>query len=639
MKILDAQIRLEEVEEVLIKAKKNKAPGEDRVTYEFFVHATIRFKEMLVAVYNKIMTEGIVEDSYLKSLIFPIFKKGNRNEVQNYRGISFMNVVVKIFVGVLKNRLTEWEQKGKILNEYQAGFRKGYSTNDNIFNLVSIIRIKMEERKKVYCFFVDFRAAFDRVDRRALFYKLHMIGISTKFLRVLKALYEDTKAAVWDGESISDWFRTSWGVKQGCILSPDLFAFMLNDLHDNLASGGVKIDEILIRILLYADDLVIMAEDSAELQAMINNFSSYCMKWNLIVNMDKSKIMIFRKGGGRRSRDEKWVLDGREIEVVNKYKYLGIILTPGLAMKENLADRVKMAKASINSAWKSFLNNREISFYPKYQLFKAVARSIVCYGAQVWGYEAYEELEKFQRYFIKRVLGLPDRTPNYMIRIESGLDNMFAFTFKCHMEYITKVFHVYEDDRLPKMLAKIVLRKNIGWAAEWGKFADDFRINIGEVWNNAGNMRIKAREILARLGETKKIEAITKALESSHHVYPLLNYDTSTTYFTKFTNPTKVRWIFKARGGLIGLNASIWRKNERRLCTMCNMREVEDIIHFLGRCPVLGSWRRKYFNEPRISQIKCIDILNGKDNAWDNLYSYLVEAWWYRQTLILEYNT
>lgn len=603
------------------------------------MHASAKFKKLLAIAYERMMNNGAVEDGYLKAIVFPIFKKGNRNEVQNYRGVSFMNVVVKIFAGVLKNRLTLWEQKYKILNEFQAGFRKGYSTNDNIFNLTNIIQIKTADKGKVYCFFVDFRAAFDSIDRQALFYKLHMLGVSTKFLRILRALYEGTSAAVWDGECISDWFQTTMGVKQGCILSPDLFAFFLNDLHDSLECGGICIEEILIRVLLYADDLVIMSDNAKALQSMIEKFSLYCKKWNLVVNLDKSKIVIFRKGGGRRSKNENWFIDGREIEIVAKYKYLGMILTPGLSWRDNFCDRVKTAKVSINSSWKSFLHDPAISFSAKYELFKAVARTIVGYGAQVWGYEPHEEVEKFQRYFIKRVLGLPERSPNYMIKIEAGIDNMFIYTLKCHMDYILQVLYVYEDHRLPKKIARIMINNNVGWFSEWMKISQEYGVNIDLEADNLRSMRVKSRELLGRIAEDKVGEARSRALASSCILYRQLNFNLSTRYITKYISTRKIRWIFKARGGLIGLNASMWREGERRLCSMCNLREEENVMHFLGICPILSEWRRKFFNSSILSQAECIDILNGVGNTWDNLYKYLVAAWKYRECLIAEFNT
>lgn len=550
-----------------------------------------------------------------------------------------MDVVVKVFAGILKHRLEKWEHEHGIISEYQAGFRKGYSTTDNIFNLFSIIKIKMASGKKVYGFFVDFRAAFDSIDRRALFYKLHSMGISTKFLRVLRSLYEGTMAAVWNGETMSDWFNTTRGVKQGCILSPVLFSFLLNDLHDSLGSGGIFIEELVIRVLLYADDLIILAENPEMLQRLINRLVDYCKKWNLVINLDKSKIMVFRKGAGRRANNERWFLGTNEIEVVNRYKYLGVVITPGLSMGENLSDRVKTAKISLNASWRSFLNNSEIDFGPKYELFKAVARTVCTYGAQVWGCYKYEELEKFQRYFIKSMYGIPERTPNYMITIETGLDPMYIYTLKCHMDYMHTVFHSYEDHRLPKILAKKVLAKKIFWFEEWEKLSDKFNVNLREVFYEDRVMREKTRLLLSRIALEHKRIAKNKSQESSERVYRHLDFMQGTSYLVKIRDVKKIRWIFKARGDLLGLNANPWRNGERRFCTLCNLREDENIVHFLAKCPILSEIRRHYFKVSTMQEEVCFAILNATFCSWDILYRYLIEAWRYREMLIAEYNS
>ncbi|XP_059217473.1 uncharacterized protein LOC131994683 [Stomoxys calcitrans] len=122
--LLDKEITVEEVKRMLQKVKLNKAPGEDRIPYEFFVNATDEFISELVQVYNTMYTNGIVDESFIKTVIFPIHKKGNVNETKNYRGISFMNSVAKIFMGVLNERLQLWIEERNILVEYQAGFRK-----------------------------------------------------------------------------------------------------------------------------------------------------------------------------------------------------------------------------------------------------------------------------------------------------------------------------------------------------------------------------------------------------------------------------------------------------------------------------------------------------------------------------------
>jgi len=212
-----------------------------------------------------------VPKSFQKAIIFPIFKKGDPKVTSNYRGICFQNALAKVFSALLLERLKNWVKNNNILTEFQAGFRKGYSTVDNIFSLTSIARSYIDSGKKLYAFFVDFRAAFDSTNRRTLNYQLSNIGISTAFLNVLQSLYTDNLAAVWDGEQLSEWLTTKAGVKQGCLLSPLLFSLFLNVITDSLPCG-IQICGCSIKVLLYADDIVILAKSPVELQTMINDY-------------------------------------------------------------------------------------------------------------------------------------------------------------------------------------------------------------------------------------------------------------------------------------------------------------------------------------------------------------------------------
>lgn len=109
---------------------------------------------------------------------------------------------------------------------------------------------------------------------------MYGMDVSTKFLKLLENLYTNTKSAVWDGEAKSDYFETQSGVKQGCLLSPLLFALFLNDLHDALG-GGLFIGDKNIRLSLYADDIVILADNPNIFQRMINRLEDYCKSWSL----------------------------------------------------------------------------------------------------------------------------------------------------------------------------------------------------------------------------------------------------------------------------------------------------------------------------------------------------------------------
>ncbi|XP_075157502.1 uncharacterized protein LOC142230757 [Haematobia irritans] len=125
--ILDCEITMSELKSVLKKFKMNKAPGEDRIPYEHIVNATNSFHEHLLKRYNTILSTGNMDNKFNRSVIFPIHKKGDTSQPQNYRGIAFMNCLAKTMVGILNERLSLWAEYHNILVEYQAGFRRGYS--------------------------------------------------------------------------------------------------------------------------------------------------------------------------------------------------------------------------------------------------------------------------------------------------------------------------------------------------------------------------------------------------------------------------------------------------------------------------------------------------------------------------------
>jgi len=131
-------------------------------------------------------------------------------------------------------------------------------------------------------------------------------------------LYKETESQVWDGCTLSESFSINTGVRQGCLLSPVLFALYLNDLAESLP-GGVVVAGTNIKVLLYADDIALIADNQADLQKMINALFNYCQKWSLNVNLQKSKILIFRKGP--RQPANIWKYGNEVIETVNSYKY------------------------------------------------------------------------------------------------------------------------------------------------------------------------------------------------------------------------------------------------------------------------------------------------------------------------------
>lgn len=634
---LDGPYILLELESVLKNLKVNKAPGSDSVPTEFFKYGSPLLKQCTLDAINKWFDSNDLKYEN-KAIIIPIYKKGDRTSVQNYRGISLTNSVDKIAAGLLYSRLKKYIEANNVLNESQAGFRSGYSTADNIFSLTNIIKIKWNMGiKKVFCFFVDFRSAFDCVDRATLFYKLQNTGLSSKFLNCISKMYNNTLNSVWDGSELSHLFETYTGVKQGCILSPVLFSLFLNDLSESIG-GGVIINNIRINVLMYADDIVVLSECPNELQKMINNLYNYTTNWNLKVNLTKSQIMIFNKGGRKYLDYKEWYFGNEKVDIVGSYKYLGVLFKNNLNFNEHIAQRTSIAKFSINDLWSKFVGNAYIDFESKMKFFNAGIRSILCYSSEVFGYIQYDQIEKVQRSFTKRALSLPSKTPNYLLHVECGLQDIFLYTFQTHTKYISKILTEYNDNRFPKQIALAAIGVNIDWWNIWINLGNECNLkwenlykNI-ELWNkNIKNMNYFLKNKFFQ----KSVERARST--QTHGVFDKLLYFNGNGIFRTKLSIDKIKLIIKARASFLKLNYAPWRNSNQKICSVCNLRENEDIIHFLGKCPIYKHLRKHYFSEHFLDEQKVIDVLNG-GQGWDNLFKYLKYTTEERNELISEFN-
>ena len=261
-----------------------------------------------VKLFNIIFEGAVIPESWLIGEILPIYKnKGEKSNPENYRPITLLSCIGKLFTAIINSRLNAFADSHEVITNSQAGFRKGYSTADNIFIVNSLIEIMKASSKKLYCVFIDFRQAFDSVWRLGLWHKLISYNITGKCFRLIRSMYENIKSRVKYINGKSQFFPCTVGVRQGENLSPFLFAIFLNDLEFYFTQRGIpginlEFNEndifmfLQIFLLLYADDTVIFAESPEELQNALNAFSDYCDLWKLTVNVSKTKLLIISHG-------------------------------------------------------------------------------------------------------------------------------------------------------------------------------------------------------------------------------------------------------------------------------------------------------------------------------------------------------
>uniref|UniRef100_A0A146MDJ5 RNA-directed DNA polymerase from mobile element jockey n=1 Tax=Lygus hesperus TaxID=30085 RepID=A0A146MDJ5_LYGHE len=638
--LIDKPFDMDELQAVLGGAKENKAPGIDRIPVEFYKFAPDNYLQRMLDLFNSMYDTGSVPQDFGTSIVFPLHKKGDINDVKCYRGLSFINSMAKILAGLLLGRLQSFVDSRNIMSEAQTGFRKGYSTVDAIFTLTNLVHLQFSKgpRKKVFAFFVDYRGAFDRVRHDLLFEKLDNMGVSQKFLKFLSAMYGIGRATVWGREGLSRYFDVEQGVKQGCLLSPLLFALFINDLTDALVCG-VAVGSQVIPALLYADDVVVVAESREDLQRNIDALHGYCTRWSLEVNLEKSKIVVFRRGG-RLAGQDKWYYGSNELDIVSSFRYLGVSLTPALSFTGHLRDKASASKTAINSIYRSFFKQNSIPINAKYKVFMAAVRTILTYAAQIWGYKYYGVVEQVQIQFVKMICSLPLNTPNYMVYLEADVDPVFFFTLALHCGYIKKVLKMPES-RFPKIVALEAINKNTSWAKELRNLAGRVGCAFDLDVCNLRQCDSHLDSLLAACKVTHRDEIMVRALQSSNLLYSQLDLNVHPLDMKneRPEHPLYVRrWLVKLRGSLLGLNHRPFLPlaDRREDCSMCNMRELEDVHHFLGVCPVLGEFRYACFGSWVLTRERVITILNG--DCMGQMAKYCSVAWRYRAELVREFN-
>ena len=314
------------------------------------------------------------------------------------------------------------ELREKICDE-QNGFRPGRSCEDHIYLLNSAINMSLAENKQVFGCFVDFKQAFDRIDRDCLWYKLISAGVKGRIYGAIKALYDNVKSSVKlnTGLGVTNTFPVNNGLKQGCKLSTSMFNIYIYDLccEINNLQCGVKIGESRVSILMYADDIVLISNSAIRLQKMLDCLSQWCKKWRMSLNENKTKIIHFRKKITRRGNFIFKCCD-KVIQYTCNYKYLGLWFNEFNDMSFAAKEIAKSATRALGVIICKHKSLGGLSYTCFKKLYDTGVESILRYGAGVWGNKEHRILSSVQNKAARYLLGVQKTCSNIAVMGELG---------------------------------------------------------------------------------------------------------------------------------------------------------------------------------------------------------------------------
>ena len=632
--IMFQELNMPFTHEELIKSikqlKNNKAGGPDMHLNEFFIHGKDILVPYLVTLFNKIFELGYFPETWSDGFIVPLHKKGSLNDVNNYRGITLLSALGKLFTRVLNNRLTDWAEKYSVYIESQAGFRSNMGTSDNIFALHGLITHMLNSKQQLFCAFVDFSKAFDYVTRENLWSKLIKLGIRGKILNIIRSIYENVKSRVKYMNKLSNSFECKLGVRQGECLSPFLFSMFVNDLEDVFVQNGVNgVDVYMFKLflILYADDIVIFANCQEELQANLDILYTYCNKWNLLVNSKKTKVMIFKKGG-RLPNNLSFTYGGDQLEIVKKFVYLGIVFTTGGSFSEaqnTLAGQALKAIFKLNKYLRKFTT---IKVSHKLELFDKLVLPILNYGCETWGFHSGTALERVQLQFCKQLLGVKKCTQNDFIYGELGRTPLQNHRYYTVVKYWLKILQA-DSKRYIKIIYNTLYRdiSNKPTSINWVSLLRDllFRLGFPEVWyhQSVGDVKLFLHLVKQRIHD-QFLQNWSSRLDNSSRAifYSRIANFSFQPYIDMLNNRQTRNSLARLRlsSHRLCIETGRWSKPVStplvdRKCTFCNT--LEDEYHFVMECCLFADLRKQllpkyYWSRPNM--YKFVELLKSEND-------------------------
>ena len=412
---------LEEVTAAICKLKNGRAPGPDGIPAELLKFAVIPVARALHSIFLSVWRTGRIPGDWKDGIIVTLYKgKGPKTDCSSYRPITLLSVPGKVFAHVLLARIQPLLDK--VRRPHQSGFTAGRSTIDAILALRLLSELHREFNRPLNVAYLDIKAAFDSVDRRALWKALRSTGVPDILIDLIAALHENTGTQVRSGKNLSNRFHTSSGVRQGCILAPALFSIAIDWIINHMSTKpGINVGAYRFTDLVYADDTTFFVSSPLDAIECLSCFNSSSSVLGLRVSWAKTKLQNIGSG----SHPPDITVDGNTVEQVDNFTYLGSIQSSNGGSQVDIKRRIALA-SSVMSSLQQVWRDRYLSLATKIRVYQTLVLPVLLYACETWTILAADtkRLEAFHMKCQRQIMKIrwQDHVRNSEVSALTGLD-------------------------------------------------------------------------------------------------------------------------------------------------------------------------------------------------------------------------
>ena len=492
--------------------------------------------------------------------------------------------------------------------------------------LKTLITEYIRNKGRLYATFIDFKKAYDTVNRETLLRNLKECGIGGKMWNNIKSIYQTVQYSIKIKDKIMNPISSNLGLKQGCPLSPLLFNLYINNITQHLhptEKDSIQLQGEKVTHFMYADDLVIVSSSKDGLQEKLNNLSKFADSKDLTINTKKSQIMIFNKAGKLLDKDI-FTIKGQKLDIVQKYTYLGVDIPSSGTFGISTAELTSKARKAMMPLYTTIMQFN-IPYRKAIRLFQTYVAPILLYNAEnqtamtdrqiqkcqqdrshIYHLQQTSPLTTTQLKFSKFILGVGKHCPNMSIFGETAA---IPFLARAHI-HMLKFWHRIKD--LEKStLVNMAYRENIEMNTNWCKTI--------QVLNATYNLH-------SRQHDSDDFPGLVKTVINSDFIDFWKSRITNPTIEKKLTLYAKTKKDFEidAYTDLPFRDRQIISKflcvshrlkvetgrhmnvpREERICEHCTLNEVEDEEHFIFKCPAYATIRAQHFG----NEVSDIDMM------------------------------